>query len=121
MTKDADTRAQETHWVCGRCCLDNCCELINDGLLHGAHALDFVAECSELCVGWLVANQDEVRNAFKGGLLGKVGNLVAAIDEFGLRDGADLRLADHLVGESTRVDRLGSWNRNCWGGSDHGF
>ena len=121
MTKDAHAGAQETHWVRGRCSLYHRSELIDHRLLNGAHALHFIAERCKLCVGWLGANQNEVRNAFKGGLLGQVSNFVAAIDEFGLRDSADFGFANHLVGETARVDRLCGWDRDSGAGGNHGF
>ena len=121
MSKDAHARAQETHWVRSRRSLDHRSKLIDHRLLNGAHALHFIAERCKLRVGWLGANQNEVRNSFKGGLLGEVSDLVAAIDEFGLRDSADLGFANHLVGESTRVDRLCGWDRGSRSGGDHGF
>jgi hypothetical protein len=101
--------------------LHNRSKLIDHRLLNGAHALHFIAERCKLRVGWLGANQNEVRNAFKGRLLSEVSDLVTAIDEFSLRNCADLRLTDDLVGESTRVDRLCGWDRSSRAGGNHGF
>src|SRR5690606_41472031 len=67
----------------------------------------FMIERFELGFAGLVADQQQERDFFKCGVGGKVGDLIAAINELRLVDRADLRIANGLAGETTGIGSFG--------------
>ena len=81
-----------------------------DGVAHAcgdrAHRSDLGLEGAKFGRRRLVADEEEVRHLLEGRVLGEVRDLVAAVDELGLGDGADRGVADGLAGEAAGVDWL---------------
>ncbi len=73
-------------------------------------------------LGGLVADEQEVGDFFEGGVLGEVGDLVAAIDERGLADSADGGLAGDHAFEAGGFELCGSGHGGSvgrgWDGTD---